>query len=141
MKAPSCTGKVTPPQMSAECKANCDAKVSAKVECTPPSVDIVMAGSADVQAAAKLKGALQKNLPLLLKVTMGMKGHVESAAASVKASLDGVSAAVQSGAEAALKVGPCIAAAVQAQAEASASINVSFKASASASASASGGTG
>lgn len=139
MEAPSCTGEVKPPEMSAECKANCDAELSAKAECEPATVVVTLEGAADAQAATKLKVALQKNLPMLLKVTLGLKGTAEKAAASVQASLEGVSAAVKGGADAALKVGPCIAAALEAQAQASASINVSVKASASASGSASAG--
>ena len=130
MKAPKCTGEVKPPKMSADCKASCDAKVSAEVTCTPPMVEVVIVGSADAQAATKLKAVLAKDLPALLKITMGMKGSVEKAAAAAKASLEGVSAVVKGGAEAALKIGPCMAAAIQAQVQASAS----------ASASASGGT-
>jgi hypothetical protein len=140
MKAPKCTGEVKPPQMSADCKASCNAKVSAQLTCTPPMVEIVISGSADAGAAAKLKAVLAKDLPAMLKITMGMKGSIEKAAAGAKASLEGVSGVVKGGAEAALKIGPCMAAAIQAQVEASASIDVSIHASASASASASGGT-
>lgn len=141
MQAPKCTGEVKPPEMSAECKASCNAKVSAELECTPPMVEVNIAGAADAEAAAKLKTVLAKDLPALVKVTVGMKGPIEKAAAGVKASLEGVGAAVKGGADAALKVGPCIAAAVQAQVQATASIDVSIHASASASASASGGAG
>ena len=60
-------------------------------------------------------------------------------ARSVKASIEGVQAAVKGGGQAALKVAGCFAASLKAQAEASVSINVSVKASANASAS--GGAG
>lgn len=139
MEAPKCTGTVKPPEMSAECKGSCDAQVSGKVECTPPSVEVVISGAADVEAAAKLKTVLAKDLPMLLKVTVGMKGPLEKAAAGAKASIEGVSAVVQGGADAALKVGGCVAAAMKAQVDASVSINVSVKASASASGSAGAG--
>ncbi len=133
MKAPKCSGEIKPPEMSAECKANCDAKVSGKVECTPARVSVKFSGAADAEAASKLKGALEANLPAILKVTLGMKGRLESAVASVKASIEGVKAAVSGGGQAALKVGGCLAASLKAQADASVSINVSVKASASAS--------
>lgn len=139
MEAPKCTGEVKPPEMSAECKANCDAEVSAELECHPAQVMVAIEGSADAEAATKLKTALQNGLPLLLKVTMGFKGAAEEVAGEVKASLEGVKGVVQGGADAALKVGPCIAAALEAQVQATASINVSVKASASASASANAG--
>lgn len=140
MKAPKCTGEVKPPQMSAECKSNCDAKVSGQLECTPPRVEVTVSGSADVESTAKLKAVLSKDLPELLKITMGMKAGIEKAEAGVKASLEGLTAVVKGGAETALKIGPCMAAAIEAQVQASASINVSVHASASASAKASGGT-
>lgn len=133
MKEPKCSGEVKPPEMSAECKANCDAKVSGKVECIPARVAVNISGAADASAASKLKAALQANLPAILKVTIGMKGRLEGAIASVKASIEGVSAAVKGGGQAALKIGGCLAASLKAQAEASVSINVSVKASASAS--------
>jgi len=139
IKEPKCSGEVKPPEMSAECKANCDAQVSGKVECTPARVTVKLEGSADAQAASKLKVAIEKNLPALLKVTLGMKGKLEGVMANVKASIEGVSAAVKGGGQAALKVGGCIAASLKAQADASVSINVSVKASASASGSAGAG--
>jgi hypothetical protein len=139
MKAPKCSGEVKPPEMSAECKANCDAEVSAKMECRPATVMVKIDGAADAQAAAKLKGALTANLPALLKVTMGMKGKVEGVVKNVEASIKGVEAAVQGGGDAAMKVGACFVGSLKAQAEASVQIDVSVKASASASGSASAG--
>lgn len=134
VEAPKCSGEVKPPEMSAECQANCDTKVSAEVECQPASVTVSIAGAADAEAATKLKAALEANLPALLKVTLGMKGKAEGAIDAVKASVEGVQAAVTGGGDAALKVGGCLAASLKAQADASVSINVSVKASASASA-------
>jgi hypothetical protein len=139
MKAPKCSGEVKPPEMSAECQANCKAEVNGKLECTPASAMVKVEGAADAQAAAKLKMVLTKDLPALLKVTMGMKGKLEGVVGSVQSSLEGAQAAVTSGGDAALKVGACFAASLEAQAQASASINVSVKASASASGSASAG--
>ncbi|HET9955504.1 MAG TPA: hypothetical protein VFQ61_13415 [Polyangiaceae bacterium] len=139
-KEPKCSGEVKPPEMSAECKANCDAEVKAKLECTPGHVAVKAEGSADAQAAAKLKAALEKNLPVLLKVSVGMKDKLGSLAGNVQASLEGVKGAVTGGGAAALKVGTCLAASIEAQAKASVSIKVSVQASASASASAKGST-
>src|SRR6478735_6454751 len=47
MKAPKCSGTVKPPEMSAECKANCDAEVNGKAECKPPQVFVKVEGAAD----------------------------------------------------------------------------------------------
>lgn len=140
MKAPKCSGEIKPPEMSAECKASCDAQVSGKLECTPASVNLKMSGAADMEAATKLKAAIEANLPGILKVTLGMKGRIEGAIDNVKASIEGVKAAVTGGGEAALKVGGCIAASLKAQVDASVSLNVSVSASASASGEAGAGT-
>jgi hypothetical protein len=139
MKAPKCSGTVKPPEMSAECKANCDAEINGKAECKPATVFVKIEGAADVEAGMKLKTALTKNLPGLLKVSMGMKGKLEGITGSVKAAAEGAQAAVTSGGAAAMKVGGCFASSLKAQADASVSINVSVKASASASGSASAG--
>lgn len=58
---------------SAKCDANCDASVSAKAECTPPSVTIEFSGSADVQFAGKLKATLEANLPLIFQFKERLK--------------------------------------------------------------------
>ncbi|MDF3070167.1 MAG: hypothetical protein K0R38_5768 [Polyangiaceae bacterium] len=139
MKAPKCSGTVKPPEVSAECKANCDAEVNGKAECKPATVFVKVNGAADAEAAMKLKAALTKNLPGLLKVSVGMKSKLEGAVDSVKVAVEGAQAAVTSGGDAALKVGSCFAASLEASARASVSINVSVKASASASGSASAG--
>jgi hypothetical protein len=139
MKEPKCSGEVKPPQMSAECKAHCNASVNAKMECHPATVFAKIEGSADAQASAKLKMALDKDLPAILKVSMGMKGKLEGTVNDVKAALEGAEGAVKSGGDAVMKVGACFATSLKAQAEASVSINVSVKASASASASAGAG--
>jgi hypothetical protein len=138
-KEPKCSGEVKPPEMSAECKANCDAEISAKLDCTPASVVVKLEGAADAEAASKLRAALEANLPALLKVTLGMKGRLDEVMGSVQASLEGASAAVKGGGGAALKVAGCFASSIEAQAKASASINVSVQASASASAEAGAG--
>ena len=63
--------------MSAECKANCDAEVKGKLECTPGRVVVRAEGSADAAAATKLKAAFEKNLPALLKVSVGFQPREE----------------------------------------------------------------
>jgi hypothetical protein len=126
MTAPKCTGEVTPPKMSAECKAKCDAKVSAHAECSPARVGVKIEGATDMQAAATYKAALEKNLPLLLKVAMGLK--------------DGISGMAKGGPMAVAKLTGCVldpitgAAKGAASLKANISVSVDVKASASASA-------
>jgi hypothetical protein len=139
LEEPKCSGEVKPPQMSADCKASCDARVSGTLECVPAKVVVKVAGAADAQAAARLRAAIEANLPAILKVTIGMKAKLKKAAANAKTSLEGMQAAVKGGGEAALKVAGCFAASLEAQAQASVQIDVSVKASASASAEAGAG--
>lgn len=57
--------------VDAKCDANCDASVSAKAECTPPTLAITFSGSADVNAQAKISAVidtLKVNLPAIIVV-------------------------------------------------------------------------
>ena len=155
MKAPKCNGEVKPPQMSAECKGQCDAKVSAKAECTPAQVGVTITGAADTAAVGKFKATIEKNLPIVLKVAIGMAESAPKVAVSGAAAVEGVQASVQeiagsAGAKAAMVGGRltnCFAAtfkgAVDGAASIKANVNVSVdvKASASASGSAGGSAG
>jgi len=147
MKAPKCSGKLTPPKVSAECSASCDAQVSGKVECSPAKVALKIEGSADASAQAKFEGAIKNNLGAVLKIAIGMKDRLEGVAASGKAVIDGVQAAAKAGAkggaQGALAITACIAApftaAFDAVASVKANVNVSVDVKASASASGSAG--
>jgi hypothetical protein len=148
-KAPKCTGQVTPPKMSAECKAHCDTQMSAKAECTPAQVGVVFDGKVDAKVSAQLKGALEKGLPAVLKVSIGMKDNAARVGGNAKLIVDGSEAVVsdvakQAGAKAALVggqitacVGGTFKAAGSAAANLRANVDVSVKVSASASGSAS----
>jgi hypothetical protein len=139
LKAPECSGEVKPPEMSAECQANCDAELNANLECDPPSLTVTIEGAANAEAAQKLQAAFRTHLPALFKVTLGMKGRLESVMANVEASVKGLDAVVKADASTMMKIGGCVAGAIKAQADAAVSINVSVEASASASGSASAG--
>jgi hypothetical protein len=145
MTAPTCTGEVKPPQMSADCRAKCDAKITAKAECTPAAIGVKVEGAADAQAAVKYKDALEKNLPLILKVAVGIGERgvkvaegVGKAAADLSASLTGM---VKGGPVAAAKLTGCVAAPFKGAADGAASLkaNVSVSVDVKASASASAG--
>jgi hypothetical protein len=149
MKEPKCSGKLDPPKVSADCKASCDAKVSGKLSCTPAHVVLKIDGAADAKVQAQFKGAIEKNLPGILKIAIGMKERVEGVAASVTGVVDGAQAAVK----ASTSGGPAITAAltacvampfkgaIDAAASVKASVNVSVDVKASASASGSGKAG
>ncbi len=153
MKAPKCTGEVKPPEMSAECKGQCDAKVSAKAECSPASVGISIVGAADAKAAENFKATLEKNLPIVLKVAIGLAESVPKLAVSGKAAVEGVQASVtdiakSAGASAAMvgtRLTGCFAGtfkgAIDGAASLQANVNVSLDVKASASGSAGGSAG
>ena len=95
MKAPKCTGEVKPPEMSADCKAHCDADVSAKMTCTPAKVGLAITGSADAKAEAQFKAAVEKNFPLILKVAVGMGERAAKLAGEIKVVIEGVQGSVE----------------------------------------------
>jgi hypothetical protein len=142
MKAPKCSGELKPPEMSADCKASCDAKVSGNLECTPARVTIKIDGATDTAAAAMYKAAIEKNLPLVLKVAIGMKDRAAAAAASVKGVVEGTQAVATSvKGPAAISLVACVGAPIKGAITAAAGIkgNIDVSVNVNASASASGG--
>jgi len=61
-------------QVDAKCDANCDASVSAKAECTPPTIVVELSGSADVEAAAKLKAVFEANMGVVFAFKSRLEG-------------------------------------------------------------------
>jgi hypothetical protein len=59
---------------SAKCDANCDASVSAKAECSPPSIAIAFSGAADVSAAARIQATFEANLPVIFAFKSRLEG-------------------------------------------------------------------
>jgi hypothetical protein len=148
MTAPKCTGHVTPPQMSAECNAKCNASVHAKAECTPPHLRVLLVGSGDATAMAKFRAVVEKDLPMILTVALGIGKQAVEVAGNMKVVIDGVQAGISgatSDAVAGGQLAACVAApfkgALDAVAGVSASVNVSVSVQASASGSASGKAG
>jgi len=150
MKAPKCTGEVKPPEMSGDCKAHCDADASAKLECTPAQVGITATGAADAKAFETLKATLEKNLPLVLKIAIGMGDRASKAAANGQAVVEGVSSNIQglvgggAGGQAALTAGQitaCLGDTFKGAVSAAGSLKANVSVSASVSASASGSAG
>jgi hypothetical protein len=58
----------------AKCDANCDASVSAKAECTPPSISVAFTGAADVNAAGRIQATFEANLPLIFAFKARLEG-------------------------------------------------------------------
>ena len=113
MKAPKCTGEVKPPQMSAECSAHCNAKAEAKVECTPAHIGVTIKGG-DPQLAAKLKTAIEKDLPMIVKVALGMGDRIKKLAENVKTVVEGAQSVVKTAASGAPTTGAALTACVTA---------------------------
>lgn len=149
MKEPKCSGEVKPPKVSAECNAKCDAQVSGKMECTPARIALKIDGAADAQAAATYKAAIEKNLPAVLKIAIGMKDKIGKLTANVKTVVEGVkgtvSGATGGGPAIAAQLTACVAApftgALDAAASLQANVDVSVNVQASASASGSAKAG
>jgi hypothetical protein len=148
-KEPKCTGEVKPPQMSADCQAHCDANVQANADCKPAQVGLTITGAADAQAATKLKATLEKNLPLVLKVAIGMGDRAAKVAGQVQVVVDGAQATIkevvaQGGAKAAMstgQLGVCLGETFKGAVSAAGSIKANVSVSANVSASASGSAG
>jgi hypothetical protein len=145
MKAPKCTGEAKPPKVTAECKAHCDAKVSARMECTPAHATVKTKGAADAAASKKLAAVLKADLPAILKIAIGMKdklikvsGSVKTAVADVQGSLKGL---VRDSPAMAAKLTACAEAPFKAAFDAAADIQTSMSASVSVEASASAKAG
>jgi hypothetical protein len=145
MEAPKCTGTVKPPQMSADCKAKCDAQVQAKAECTPPHILVHIVGASDAAAAAKLQATIEKNLPVVLDVAIGLAKNIPTIVGNVKSVVEGAQGVVQTATSdkiAGAALIACVAApfkgAIDAAAGVTASVNVSVSVQGSVSGSASG---
>ena len=59
---------------SPKCEGNCNASVSAKAECSPPTIAVSFSGSADIQAAANLKAVFEANLGVILAFKAKLEG-------------------------------------------------------------------
>ncbi len=145
MKAPRCAGTITPPKMTAECSAHCTAKAETKVQCTPGHVVVRLDGGVDAALQTKLRAALEKNLPLIVKVAQGTGERAKLLAGNVKVVVDGAQATVSGSAGEPVvraQLLACVGAPFKGALEAAAHIptNVSASVSVSVSVSASAGT-
>lgn len=134
---PYCEGKFTPPEcdLDAECKANCEASVSAQAECTAPTVTYQVIGTGTAELTA-LAAALQKHLPTLIVNGVERGQAVVDYGLAIQASANAI---VDKAEQLSAKAGICAVVAADAVASASINIQVSVEASASVSSSASAG--
>ncbi len=107
-------------QVEAKCDANCNGSVQAKANCTPPAIEVVFAGSANADFAAKLAATLKANLPLVFELKTRF-----AAMADVTASLSGNISAVTDIKTACIP--PLVAAAAEAVSDIGDSVSASAK--------------
>lgn len=138
MKEPQCTGEVRAPRASADCQASCDARLSAKAECKPGTVDVDVAGVAESnipERAARVRAAIKSGLGGVLAARAKLSRLGASGRAIVKTAGDLPNAVGELGISAA----SCVTHAAAILPRATASVSVSFEVSASLSASAGAG--
>lgn len=137
IKAPSCTGKFEPPDISIECQTSCAAKAAASIKCDPPELKVAFTGAASVDGV-KLVNALQKTFPKIVKIQIASGKRVLLAAKAVgEAGVKLKDGAVKAGGQAVV----CIGKAIEATASASAAIEVNVSVSAKVNGSATGSAG
>jgi hypothetical protein len=90
IKSPKCVGELKAPELSADCKADCDEKMGTSMSCTPATVSLV--AISDDKLAKDLKATLVKNLPAVLRVSMGLGDRAAKTALNGKAVIEGVQA-------------------------------------------------
>ncbi|MFO0591580.1 MAG: hypothetical protein U0441_28800 [Polyangiaceae bacterium] len=135
LKAPSCSGKFEPPEVSVDCQVACASKAAASIKCDPPELKVAFQGTANLEAT-KLVTALSRSLPKVAKVQLGTGKRVLEAVKAVgEAGVKLKDGAVKAGGKAVM----CIGKALEATASASASIEVNVSVSAKVNGSATGG--
>jgi hypothetical protein len=138
MKEPTCTGEVRAPQASADCRASCDAKISAKAECKPGAIAVDMKGKTDSnipEKAARLRAAIESGFGTVLAARAKLKKMGASGQAIVQTAGSLPNAIGELG----LNAASCATRAAAALPRATASVSVSIEVSASLSASAGAG--
>jgi hypothetical protein len=131
--APRCETELRPPACAgdANCQAGCSARAQLAAQCAPPTVDVLVIGSAP--AILNLRVVLEANLPRLWLAAQ-TQGHLAANGAAKLAATG--PAVVSSAASLGGKAVACVAVAASSTASASASVSVSVSASASVSGSA-----
>jgi len=130
---PTCTGHVRPPQLNADCRAACDARLDARAQCTPGAMRMTLGGDVTGDAAARA-ARVQAAIAGGFRTVAGLRTQLERAArsgAEMARAADGLPRAVG---ELSAGAAACAYAASQAAASAVASVNVSVRVSVSVSA-------
>lgn len=132
---PRCTGRVQPPQMNADCRAACDARLSAQASCQPGRAVLAIDGAvaSDLEARVRrVRAALGSGFGAVLMVKERVERTARTGEALARAIAELPSAAQGVGVAAVA----CAASSVAAVTESVASVNVSVQVSVQVSASA-----
>jgi len=135
---PRCTGEVRPPQMSAECKASCDARLNAEAECKPGEARVTITGNVSGDAEQKLnrlRAAIEGSFGTILAVAKKLERLAAAGGAMIRTAGDIPGAITSLG----LQATSCASQAAAALPRAAGSISVSVEVSASMSTSAGAG--
>ena len=130
-----CEGGELNVEAEAECEAACDAEASFDAHCTPPQATVTITGSYDAEElrarVINFINAVELGFPGLARVAKKLAVVAQAIGPVVQTASDGLSGAVELGAQA----GACVVMAADMSIQAQLSINVSVSASASVSSS------
>lgn len=132
---PRCTGRVVPPQVNADCRAACDARLNAQATCQPGRAVLAIDGnvSSDLEARVRrVRAALGSGFGAVMTVRERVERTARTGETLARAIAQLPSAAQQIG----VAAGICAASSVAAVGQAVASVNVSVQVSVQVSASA-----
>lgn len=123
---PRCTGRVVPPQVNADCRAACDARLNAQASCQPGRAVLAIDGAVatDLEARVRrVRAALGSGYGAVLMVKERVERTARTGEALARAIADLPDAARGIG----IAAGACAASSVAAVGEAVASVNVSVQ--------------
>lgn len=124
--APRCTGRVTPPRVNADCRASCDARLSAQASCAPGRAELTITGDVGSnlqEKVARVQAALRGGFSQMLLIHTRVERAASSGSAVVRSAQDLPSAIGAVGAQ----VTACAGVAASGLVSSVASINVSMQ--------------
>ena len=90
-REPRCTGHVQPPRVSADCRASCDARLSAQASCTPGRAEMTITGNVSSNLQEKVthvQAALRGGFAQILLLQTRLERAASSGAAVVRSAQD-----------------------------------------------------
>ncbi len=124
---PRCLGTVKVATASAECASYCELYAVHRMACGAAQVDVLVGGAKDAAAASAYTGAIQRHLPVVLKLEQQLKGHVEVLGKAKAAVTDGVKAITAGGGAATPALSSCVFSYDKATGEGAASLAENYR--------------